>query len=111
VIASSTRSYSLSPSGAPEIDAGYFEDLGVNTLWVTVPVKNEDTTAFQGTGGDNHYYSGYHGYWPKIDSDVPTSLSRWPFCQGERGEMRSCRTPRLLTRWSKKSFKPRREEN
>jgi len=47
-----------------KIDGGYFDDLGVNTLWVTVPVKNEDTTAFQGTGGDNHYYSGYHGYWP-----------------------------------------------
>ena len=47
-----------------KIDSGYFTDLGVNTLWITVPVKNADTDAFPGTGGDNHIYSGYHGYWP-----------------------------------------------
>jgi glycosidase len=47
-----------------KIDSGYFTDLGVNTLWITVPVKNDDTSAFPGTGGDNHIYSGYHGYWP-----------------------------------------------
>ncbi len=47
-----------------KIDAGYFEDLGVNTLWVTVPVKNADADAYPGTGGDGHVYSAYHGYWP-----------------------------------------------
>jgi len=47
-----------------KIDAGYFDDLGVNTLWITVPIKNADTDAYEGTGGDNHYYSAYHGYWP-----------------------------------------------
>lgn len=55
-----------------KIDAGYFDDLGVNTLWVTVPVKNEDFTAFQGTGGDTHYYSGYHGYWPYDPTSTET---------------------------------------
>lgn len=49
---------------AQKIDAGYFTNLGVNTLWITVPVKNADNVALQGTGGDNHFYSGYHGYWP-----------------------------------------------
>ncbi|MEO8799053.1 MAG: alpha-amylase family glycosyl hydrolase [Polyangiaceae bacterium] len=47
-----------------KIDSGYFTDLGVNTLWITVPVKNADTDAYPGVGGDNHTYSAYHGYWP-----------------------------------------------
>lgn len=50
------------------IDEGYFNDLGVNTLWVTVPMDN---TSAAGLGvGDPHMYSGYHGYWPS-DLDVP----------------------------------------
>lgn len=47
-----------------KIDSGYFTDLGVNTLWITVPVKNADTDAYPGVGGDSHVYSAYHGYWP-----------------------------------------------
>jgi len=58
-----------------KINSGYFTDLGVNTLWITVPLDNPNVGGV-GVGGDNHYYSGYHGYWPKIDSDVPTSLSQ-----------------------------------
>ena len=48
-----------------KINAGYFTDLGVNTLWITVPVQNADNVAGHGTGGDTHNYSAYHGYWPK----------------------------------------------
>jgi len=48
-----------------KINAGYFTDLGVNTLWITVPIKNADDVADQGTNGDTHMYSAYHGYWPK----------------------------------------------
>jgi glycosidase len=47
-----------------KIDEGYFNDLGVNTLWITVPVMNADTVAGLGVGGDTHLYSAYHGYWP-----------------------------------------------
>jgi glycosidase len=47
-----------------KIQSGYFTDLGVNTLWITVPMQNADQFAGLGTGGDTHYYSGYHGYWP-----------------------------------------------
>jgi hypothetical protein len=47
-----------------KIQAGYFTDLGVNTLWVTVPLQNADTFAGHGVGGDTHMYSAYHGYWP-----------------------------------------------
>lgn len=44
------------------IDEGYFNELGVNTLWVTVPMDNTNAA---GLGvGDPHMYSGYHGYWP-----------------------------------------------
>jgi glycosidase len=47
-----------------KIDGGYFNDLGVDTLWVTVPFKNADTVSGHGVGGDTHNYSAYHGYWP-----------------------------------------------
>src|SRR5207302_337569 len=39
--------------------------LGVNTLWLTVPVQNADDFAGKGVGGDSHLYSSYHGYWPR----------------------------------------------
>jgi glycosidase len=45
-----------------EIDAGYFDDLGVNALWITVPMDN---TNDEGIGSDGHEYSAYHGYWPQ----------------------------------------------
>jgi glycosidase len=45
-----------------KIDAGYFTDLGVNALWLTVPVDNTEQS---GAGTDGHQYSAYHGYWPK----------------------------------------------
>ena len=48
-----------------KITGGYFTDLGVNTLWITVPIKNADDVADEGTNGDTHMYSAYHGYWPK----------------------------------------------
>jgi glycosidase len=45
-----------------KIDEGYFNDLGVNTLWLTSPIDNADNA---NPGSDGHQYSGYHGYWPK----------------------------------------------
>ena len=45
-----------------KIEEGYFEDLGVNTLWLSVPIDNADVS---GVGDDGHEYSAYHGYWPK----------------------------------------------
>jgi glycosidase len=41
---------------------GYFESLGVNTLWLTVPMDNTDGI---GIGDDGRNYTGYHGYWPR----------------------------------------------
>src|SRR5215217_429522 len=44
-----------------KIEDGYFDALGVRTLWIS-PVDQNPEGRFIGTGGK--YYSGYHGYWP-----------------------------------------------
>jgi glycosidase len=49
------------------ITAGYFDSLGVRTLWLSPPNTNPDG-GFAGTGG--HQYTGYHGYWPSKPRDV-----------------------------------------
>ena len=56
-----------------KINANYFNDLGVNTLWITVPFDNTQAAGL-GVGGDTHTYSGFHGYWPKLDSSNPATL-------------------------------------
>jgi glycosidase len=45
-----------------KVDAGYFTDLRVNVLWLSVPMDNTEAS---GIGTDGHQYSAYHGYWPK----------------------------------------------
>ena len=57
-----------------KINDGYFTDLGINTLWVTVPFDNPNVTGV-GQGGDTHQYSGYHGYWPNPAGDNPATLN------------------------------------
>ncbi len=56
-----------------KIESGYFDALGVNTLWLTSPLDNADQA---GLGTDGYDYSGYHGYWPKdltrVESRVGT---------------------------------------
>lgn len=44
-----------------KINQNYFNDLGVNVLWLTVPMNNPNVA---GAGSDGHTYSAYHGYWP-----------------------------------------------
>ncbi len=44
-----------------KIEEGYFEDLGVNVLWLSVPMDNTDAV---GLGTDGRDYSAYHAYWP-----------------------------------------------
>jgi glycosidase len=72
-----------------KINAGYFTDLGVNTLWITVPVQNADTVTGAGVvcnngscGPDAYEYSAYHGYWP---SD-PTSVEK---CFGQPSDLQA----------------------
>lgn len=45
-----------------KINSGYFGDLGVTALWITVPMDNPDVS---GLGTDGKLYSAYHGYWPQ----------------------------------------------
>ena len=66
-----------------KINAGYFNGLGVNTLWITVPAKNADDAAFPGVscsggscGTDGHQYSGYHGYWPTDPTQTETCFGQ-----------------------------------
>jgi glycosidase len=45
-----------------KLKAGYFQTLGVNTLWLSVPMDNSDGS---GIGDDGMLYSAYHAYWPR----------------------------------------------
>jgi glycosidase len=45
-----------------KIQDGYFTDLGINVLWLTVPMDNPEVS---GIGTDGKLYSAYHGYWPQ----------------------------------------------
>ena len=59
-----------------KIEAGYFTDLGVNTLWLTVPVDNTNQSG-KGSSPDTNDYSAYHGYWPaQPRSRIPGELLR-----------------------------------
>jgi glycosidase len=69
-----------------KIKDGYFTDLGVNTLWVTVPFNNPKDPG-KGTGGDNHQYSGYHGYWPDLGADATQLSTEEHF--GSLGELKT----------------------
>jgi len=50
-----------------KIESGYFNDLGINTIWITSPLDNAHNAYI---GADGHYYSGYHGYWPGDETIV-----------------------------------------
>lgn len=47
------------------IEAGYFQYLNVNTLWISPITKNPtDAWGLWDKGGVTTKFSGYHGYWP-----------------------------------------------
>ncbi|MCL2822394.1 MAG: alpha-amylase family glycosyl hydrolase [Polyangiaceae bacterium] len=47
-----------------KINDGYFTDLGINAIWISPPMDNTESRG-KGQGSDSHWYSAYHGYWPK----------------------------------------------
>lgn len=61
-----------------KLRAGYFRDLGANTLLITFAAENFDG---MGAGFDGRNYSGYHGYWP---SDV----TRAERCLGTEADLK-----------------------
>ena len=60
-----------------KINDGYFTQLGVNTLWLTVPVQN---ATIGGAGSDGRTYSAFHGYWP-------TDLEHYESCFGTQQDL------------------------
>lgn len=46
-----------------KLRGGYFERLGVNTLWLTPVIQNTDR-AHREHPPPHRWYTGYHGYWP-----------------------------------------------
>ena len=53
------------------IDEGWFDDLGVTSIWLS-PVNENPDGLFGGSFG--YQYSGYHGYWPTRGRDVEDRL-------------------------------------
>lgn len=62
------------------LDEGYFQALGVRTLWLS-PVYDNPAGSYLGTDGV-HDFSGYHGYWPTSPSDIE---ERWGDSGGSAG--------------------------
>ena len=52
-----------------EIDDGYFERLGANTLWIS-PLNQNPTEPYGYYAPMKTKFSGYHGYWPVSSSKV-----------------------------------------
>lgn len=46
-----------------KINDGYFEMLGINTVWMS-PITQNPLQAYLEFPEPRRYYSGYHGYWP-----------------------------------------------
>ncbi|MFO0662071.1 MAG: alpha-amylase family glycosyl hydrolase [Polyangiaceae bacterium] len=54
-----------------KLNDGYFSDLGVNTLWITVPLDNTEQTGLGiSENGTPRQYSAYHGYWVSKNDQV-----------------------------------------
>jgi glycosidase len=70
-----------------KINDGYFTSLGINTLWLTVPLANAKAPG-RGVGGDTRNYSAYHGYWPKFDRSNPADLQAEP-CFGSLADIKN----------------------
>jgi glycosidase len=48
-----------------EIQSGYFDSLGLNTIWISPITQNPwDAWGLWDKGGPTTKFSGYHGYWP-----------------------------------------------
>ncbi len=52
-----------------KLEDGYFESLGINTLWIS-PVIDNPNEPFKEYPAPHRYYTGYHGYWPIDDKRV-----------------------------------------
>jgi alpha-amylase len=53
-----------------KIKEGYFDDLGVDALWITPPVEQIHASTDEGTGVSY----GFHGYWAKDFTSIDANL-------------------------------------
>lgn len=60
------------------IEEGYFDDLGVNALWLS-PIYDNPEGGYAGVS-DGRTYTGYHGYWP---IDALAIENRWGDAGGD----------------------------
>ena len=51
------------------VEDGYFEKLGINTLWLS-PVNRNPPPPYQEYKEPRRWYTGYHGYWPVSSTEV-----------------------------------------
>ncbi|HEY0368006.1 MAG TPA: alpha-amylase family glycosyl hydrolase [Chthoniobacterales bacterium] len=51
------------------IDDGYFDSLGVNTIWIA-PLNRNPDHAYQESPEPHRWYTGYHGYWPVSANEI-----------------------------------------
>lgn len=51
------------------LESGYFDSLGVNTLWIS-PVNKTTNSAYREWPEPHRYFSGYHGYWPVSSTEI-----------------------------------------
>ncbi|MFN3695615.1 MAG: alpha-amylase family glycosyl hydrolase, partial [Ignavibacterium sp.] len=52
-----------------KIEEGYFDKLGINTLWIS-PIVDNTTNAYREYPSPHRWYTGYHGYWPVSSTKV-----------------------------------------
>ena len=52
-----------------KLNEGYFDSLGINTIWISPIVDNTDK-AYREYPRPHRYFTGYHGYWPASLQDV-----------------------------------------
>lgn len=52
-----------------KLRAGYFEQLNINTIWLS-PITQNAVGAFREFPEPKNLYSGYHGYWPTLSTKV-----------------------------------------
>lgn len=56
------------------LDEGYFENLGVNTLWLSPITQNPQGAWGLWDEGITSKFSGYHGYWPVTSTTIDSRL-------------------------------------
>jgi glycosidase len=52
-----------------KLQEGYFDKLGVNTIWIS-PIVDNTNNAYREYPAPHRWYTGYHGYWPVSSTKV-----------------------------------------